>query len=416
MFAEIITIGDEILIGQTVDTNSAWMAKELNKIGVSLLQIRSIHDEKNSIIDALNTVDPRSKLILMTGGLGPTKDDITKKVLADYFGTRLKRDPIILKKIEDWFMERGREVLESNRQQADLPEDATILPNELGTASGMWFEKDGQVFVSMPGVPYEMKGLMSDHVLPKVKESFELPAIYYRTVMTEGRGESYIAEQISEWEATLDAKDVSIAYLPSPGMVKIRLGSMGNDLEELKARVDQEVENLYQLIPEIIYGENDISQEAAIALQLRQRKLRIGTAESCTGGYLAHLFTSVPGSSEYFMGSVISYDNQVKIDQLKVDPSILESKGAVSQEVVEQMAKGLRTQLKLDVTLATSGVAGPDGGSEEKPVGTVWIALASAEEVYSKKFTFEKDRDRNIKRASLAALGMLRRYLNGKLF
>jgi len=416
MLAEIITIGDEILIGQTVDTNSAWIARELNKIGVSLLRIRSIKDERESIVEALDTVSPDASLVLMTGGLGPTRDDITKKVLADYFNTELKRDPEILQRIEDFFIQRGRDILESNRMQADLPVDAIILPNLMGTASGMWFEKDQKIFVSMPGVPYEMKGLMEREVIPRIKENNELPSIYYRTVMTEGVGESFLADRISDWEESLTAKNISIAYLPSPGTVKIRLGAKGENLEDLKKKVDAEIESLYAQIGSHIFGENDISQEDAIADMLLKSRLSISTAESCTGGYLAHLITSVPGSSAYFNGSVISYSNEVKISQLNVRPEDLESNGAVSKEVVEQMAKGVRKKLATDIALATSGIAGPDGGTEEKPVGTVWISLAAKEGVFSKQFLFEKNRDRNIRRSALAALSMLRRYLDGRLF
>lgn len=416
MLAEIITIGDEILIGQTVDTNSAWIAKELNKIGISLSQIRSIQDKRESIIHALDNVEPESELVLMTGGLGPTKDDITKKVLADYFETTLKRDPVTLHKIEQFFIQRGREILETNRMQADLPASALILANDLGTASGMWFEKNGKVYVSMPGVPYEMKGIMSNEVLPRLEEKFKLPAIYYRTIMTEGIGESFLADMISDWESNLDSKEISIAYLPSPGTVKVRLGAIGHNFDLLKQKVDAEVDEFYKMVPNYIFGENDISQEEAIAELLNASSKTISTAESCTGGYLAHLLTSIAGSSNYYMGSVISYSNEVKVRQLGVKQTDLDSKGAVSQEVVEQMAKGVREKLSTDISMATSGIAGPDGGTEDKPVGTVWIALAAPEGVFSKKFIFERDRGRNIRRSSMAALSMLRRYLKGNLF
>lgn len=415
MQAEIITIGDEILIGQTVDTNSAWMAKELNQIGISIAQIRSIKDEENSIVNALNLVSSEVQLVLMTGGLGPTKDDITKRVLAEYFHTSLERNQEVLEKIEAYFLERHREILESNRRQADLPIDAEILDNPLGTASGMWFQKDGKVYISMPGVPYEMKGLMSNQVIPRLSQRFELPKIYYRTVMTEGIGESFLAEIISEWEASLVAEGISIAYLPSPGIVKIRLGSEGGNTEEIRKKVDRKVAELYEMVPQYIFGENDTSAEEAIGKLLRQEGKSISTAESCTGGYLAHLFTSVPGSSDYFKGSIISYANEVKFNSLGVNRDQLMREGAVSQVVVEQMAQGARRALNTDFALATSGVAGPDGGSEEKPVGTVWIALASEEGVYAKRFSFEKNRSRNIRRAALAAISMLRRAILGQL-
>jgi len=415
MFAEIITIGDEILIGQTVDTNSAWMAQVLNRLGIELLQSRSVSDTEESIIKALNSVDPQSQLILITGGLGPTRDDITKRVLAEYFGSKLERNQEVLEKIEEFFTERGRQILESNRRQADLPNLATILPNPLGTASGMWFEKEEKIYVSMPGVPYEMKGLMSNEVLPRIREQFDLPKIYYRTLMTEGIGESFLAEIIQDWEAQLSEKSISIAYLPSPGVVKIRLGAKGSDEAEIKDRVDHEIETLYKLIPSYVFGENDISMQEAIAYKLKSSERSLSTAESCTGGYLAHLLTSVPGSSVYFKGSVIAYANEIKINHLGVEASKIETDGAVSKSVIRQMAEGARKHLQTDISLATSGVAGPDGGSDEKPVGTVWIALAAKEGVYSKKYTFEKDRGRNIRRSALAALSLVRRYLDGQL-
>lgn len=415
MNAEIITIGDEILIGQTIDTNSAWIAQQLNQIGVCISQSKSISDNRESIIKALNQVEDETALVLMTGGLGPTKDDITKRVLTEYFGTELKRNSDVLQKIDDYFIQRGRDVLESNRRQADLPIAATILHNPLGTASGMWFEKNGKIFVSMPGVPYEMKGLVRNEVMPRLKEKFILPSIYYRTVMTEGVGESFLADQISDWEDSLSDKNISIAYLPSPGIVKIRLGAKGDSKTEIQEKVDREIENLYQLIPNYIFGENDISPEDSIAVLLKEKMFTLTTAESCTGGYLAHLLTSVPGSSEYFLGSIISYSNEIKEAELAVAHRDIEEHGAVSKEVVEQMARGARTKLKSDIALATSGVAGPDGGTDEKPVGTVWIAIAAKEGVYSKQFTFEKNRSRNIRRSALAAISMLRRYLNGQI-
>ncbi|MAY84833.1 MAG: competence/damage-inducible protein A [Flavobacteriales bacterium] len=415
MFAEIITIGDEILIGQTVDTNSAWMAQNLNRMGVELIQSRSVSDKEASIIKALDSVDTQSQLILITGGLGPTRDDITKRVLSEYFGASLVRNQEVLEKIEDYFSQRGRQILESNRRQADLPDKATILPNPLGTASGMWFEKGDKIYVSMPGVPYEMKGLMTNEVLPRIKERFDLPKIYYRTLMTEGIGESFLAEIIQDWESSLTDKGISIAYLPSPGVVKIRLGAKGNDEAEIKEKVDFEIQQLYKLIPSYIFGENDISMPEAISPKLKKSGKTISTAESCTGGYLAHLITTIPGSSDYFKGSVIAYSNEVKMAQLEVKKADLDANGAVSEAVIRQMAEGARKHLQTDLALATSGVAGPDGGSDEKPVGTVWIALAAKEGVYAKKYTFEKNRSRNIRRASLAALSLVRRYLDGQL-
>ncbi len=415
MLAEIITIGDEILIGQTIDTNSAWMGKELNAIGVKISRITSVQDSREAILEALNLVSKEVQLILITGGLGPTKDDITKKVLTHYFGGHLVRNEEVLLKIENFFRLRNREMLEVNRQQADLPNNAIILQNDFGTASGMWFEKNNQIFVSMPGVPYEMKHLVKDRVIPKIKELHHLPAIYHKTIMTEGVGESFLVEIIKDWENSLNALSIKVAYLPSPGIVRIRLTAEGENRDELQNRVNKKAEELNSLVPQYIFGEDDVLMEESIGEQLQKEKKTIATAESCTGGYLAHLFTSVSGSSNYFLGSIISYANEVKQNALGVEADDILKHGAVSQTVVEQMAIGVRERMNSDFALATSGVAGPNGGSDEKPVGTVWIAISSKDGVYSKKFLFEKNRERNIRRSALAAISMLRRTLNGDL-
>lgn len=410
MEVELITIGDEILIGQTIDTNSAWMAKQLIQIGLKISVITSIKDEHSEIIKALHAAEGRAPLVLMTGGLGPTKDDITKIALCDYFKTELVRNAEVLKRIEQYFSDRGRPILESNREQADLPKACTILSNTLGTASGMWFERGNTIFVSMPGVPYEMKGIMESEVIPRVEKRFSLPALYHKTIMTEGIGESFLAEIIAEWEESLIEENIKIAYLPSPGIVKIRLSAEGgNQIELLQSKVNRKADELKQLVPQYIFGEDDISMQKAIGNLLLQHKKTISAAESCTGGYISHLLTSISGSSEYFLGSVISYSNEAKVKLLNVKREDIEEFGAVSEQVVKQMAVGARAHLGSDFALATSGIAGPDGGSEEKPVGTVWIAIAGEEGVYAKRFLFEKNRQRNIQRASYAALSMIRR-------
>ena len=302
-------------------------------------------------------------------------------------------------------------MLESNNQQADLPKACTVLLNKMGTASGMWFERNNTVFVSMPGVPYEMKHLMSDHVLPKVQEIFQLPAIFHKTIMTEGIGESFLVEIIKDWETSLSAEDVKIAYLPSPGIVRVRLTSMGTEIEPLQEKVNRKAQELHQIIPQYIFGEDDISMEEALGKLLIEKGKTIATAESCTGGYIAHLLTSRPGSSAFYLGGFVSYDNQVKVEVLKVDKDSIEEEGAVSETVVKQMANGARNLLKTDLAIATSGVAGPDGGTDEKPVGTVWIAVASSTGVIAKKFLFEKNRVRNIRRSAMAAMSMVRKVL-----
>lgn len=416
MKVEVITIGDELLIGQTIDTNSAWMAKKLNAIGLKINRINSIADTEAAIINTLEEVEKRSSIILITGGLGPTKDDITKSTLCKFFKTKLLRNQFVLERIEKYFLERGREILESNRSQADLPENCTILTNDLGTASGMWFERNGVIFVSMPGVPYEMKGLMEKQVLPRLKSRFNLPYMYHKTIMTEGIGESFLAKKVEKWESQLHPQGIDIAYLPSPGIVKVRLSVEGKDEPTiLKGKVDRQLIAFKKLAGEYVFGEDDIRPEEAIAVELNKLGKTIVTAESCTGGNIARLLTSVAGSSAYFLGSVITYTNQLKSKLLQVKEEDLKKYGAVSKSVVTQMAEGAREHLDSDYALATSGIAGPDGGSEEKPVGTVWIALASKKGTIAKKFNFEKSRERNITRASLAALSLLRRVLNGSI-
>jgi nicotinamide-nucleotide amidase len=321
----------------------------------------------------------------------------------------------VLERIEVYFKSRGRDILETNRQQADLPKACTLLLNEMGTASGMWFEKNGKVFVSMPGVPYEMKHLMSERVLPMLQEQFDLPNIYHKTIMTEGIGESFLVEIIRNWESATALDNIRIAYLPSPGIVKVRLSVEGNNISKLKAKVDKRSKELVSLVPEYVFGEDDILMEVALGNRLRKAGKTIATAESCTGGYIAHLLTSVAGSSDYFLGSIVSYSNKIKTQLLGVQETLLEEHGAVSREVVEQMAMGVREKMDTSYGLATSGIAGPEGGSEEKPVGTVWIALSTEDGVFSKKFNFEKNRKRNIRRAALAALSMLRREMDGLL-
>jgi len=414
--ALIITIGDEILIGQTIDTNSAWIGNKLNEIGIEIDQILSVRDREDAIIEALEfAINKRFPLVILTGGLGPTKDDITKKVLCKFFDTSLEMNAEILLKIESYFKARGRDILDTNRQQAALPKNCVILPNNLGTASGMLFEKDNSMVVSMPGVPYEMKGIFEEQLIPHLKSNFDLPAIYHKTIMFEGIGESFLAEKIKDWEESLNAEAIKIAYLPSPGVVKVRLTAMGNKMESLQEKVNRKAKELSALMPKFIFGEDDIKLEETISEILNNSGKTISTAESCTGGYIAHLLTSVAGSSNYFKGSIVSYANEVKENQLGVSSSDLENFGAVSKEVVEQMATGVRSRLKTDYAISTSGVAGPTGGTEVKPVGFVWIAIASKHQVISKKFQFEKDRARNIRRTAMSALNMLRREVENEL-
>lgn len=409
--ASILTIGDELLIGQTINTNAAWIGRELALVNIRVTKSLTISDEKSEIIAALDSLLQETDILIITGGLGPTKDDITKYTLAEYFSMNLVRNTEVLRKIEDYFKIRGREMLEVNRQQADLPEHCRVVENKNGTASGMWFERGNKIIVSMPGVPYEMKAMMSETVIPELVKLFQPVTVFHRTILTQGIGESFLAEILKDWETDLRSNGHSLAYLPSPGIVKLRVSSGGKKIEELKSIVDGYCEKLYELIPEWIYGEGEDLLEEVVGKILTKNKKTLSTAESCTGGYISHLLTSVSGSSNYYWGSVISYSNQVKMEHLKVDKEILSRQGAVSQEVVEQMAKGVKEKMKTDYSIAVSGVAGPDGGSAEKPVGTVWIAIGTPEGVVSKKFLFENNRERNIRRAALTSLNMLRKLL-----
>lgn len=411
--AEIISIGDELLIGQTINTNAGWMGEQLALIGIRAKRVLTIGDDRQEILDAL--ANAQSHIVLITGGLGPTKDDITKHVLCDFFGTRLVRHPEVEARVVDIFVKMGRDpkdILEVNRAQADLPESCTVIPNDKGTASGMWFERNGKVYVSMPGVPYEMKVIMSSGVLPKLKEKFVPPTIVHRTLLTTGLGESMLAKRIEDWEDSLEAERIKLAYLPSPGIVKLRLSTYADaDGTSAHERVDRKAAELYERIPELIYGEGDERLPRVIGRILKERAQTLSLAESCTGGFVSHLITSIPGSSAYFTGGVVSYANAVKMEELGIPSDMLELNGAVSQPVVEKMATGVRTALRTDWSVAISGVAGPDGGTPEKPVGTVWIAVAGPDGVISTKVNFPGTRDLVIERSALAGLNLLRKRL-----
>ena len=408
--AEIISIGDELLIGQTMNTNAGWMGEQLSLIGIRPVRVRVIADDREAILTALST--STADVVLLTGGLGPTKDDITKQVLCEFFDTRLVRHPHIEAAIAGFFRSIAREPLEVNLAQADLPESCTVVPNDRGTASGMWFGKESRVFVSMPGVPYEMKAMMEKHVLPELRRVFNPPSIVHRTLLTTGLGESHLAQRIAAWEDSLAQEGIKLAYLPSPGLVKLRLSTYANnDPTGARDRVAQKAEQLYRLIPELIFGEGEERLELVVGRLLKENGQTLSTAESCTGGYVSHLITSVPGSSAYFIGGVVSYANAVKMEELGIPSDMLELNGAVSQPVVERMAQGVRQALKTDWSIALSGVAGPDGGTEEKPVGTVWMAVAGPDGVQAAKVYLPGTRDLVIKRSALAVLNMLRKSL-----
>ena len=411
MRAEIITIGDELLIGQVVDTNSAFIATKLNEAGIYVHQITSVSDNKEHIIEALGNAAQKADIILITGGLGPTNDDITKLTLCEYFKVGLRFDEEAYKDVEHMFKVRGREVTEVNRKQAELPENCVALRNKNGTAPGMWFDVNGKIYISMPGVPYEMKALMEDEVIPKLQNQFTLPVIVHRNVLTIGIGESFLAEKIAAWEASLANDKIKLAYLPSIGMVRLRLSTIGEDRNLLEKNVQRKINELQSLVGEFIFGyETDTLQEI-VGKVLKERKQTIATAESCTGGYISHLITSIAGSSDYYVGSVITYSYEIKTLELNINADLLNTKGAVSQEVVEQMASEVRRKFKTDYSIAVSGIAGPSGGTPEKPVGTVWIAIATPQRVFSKRFQFANNRLRNIQMTANAALNLLRKDL-----
>jgi len=413
--SEIITIGDEILIGQVIDTNSAFLASELNKIGISVIQITSVPDISENIKASLNAASVRADLIICTGGLGPTSDDITKHTLAEYFNTRLVVNPYAIDSIRALLEARGVNVNERNLKQAELPEKCEVLHNSAGTAQGMWFIKDGKLYVSLPGVPYEMKAIWYEELEIRLKERFQLPPIQHLTILTHGVPESKMADMIHDWEAGLPA-NLRLAFLPSPGILRLRItGRPLGDAAQLKAQIDNEASKLRDIIGKHIFGYNDDRLEVVLGRQLKENKATFSTAESCTGGMISSMITSVPGSSEYYKGGVIAYSNEIKTSELSVSPYTLIMNGAVSQAVVEQMADGVRRRFNTDFSVAVSGIAGPDGGTEEKPVGTTWIAVATKKRIVSAVYNFGDNRDRNIQKASVAALFMLREEILGCL-
>ena len=417
ILAEVVTIGDEILYGQITDTNTQWMSTELDKIGIKTVRKSSVGDQEAQILQIFEEAENRADIVLLTGGLGPTKDDITKKTLCKYFGDELVINEEALGFITDFFTKRGRPMTELNRLQAMVPSKCTYLANKTGTAPGMWFEHKSKanrrtVFVSMPGVPHEMKYLMTNEVIPRLKQYFETPIIYHKMIRTIGVGESFLAEKIENWEDNLP-QHIKLAYLPSFGQVRLRLTAIGENEEVLKQEVQTEIDKVLPLIKDSVFGYDNDDLEVAIGKTLKSKNLTVSVAESCTGGYISHLFTKVAGSSAYFMGGVVSYDNSVKINILGVNAQTIADHGAVSQETVTQMAEGVRKLLKTDFTIATSGVAGPDGGTPEKPVGTIWIACAMEGKTIARKIQMTNQRDTNINYGSVVALNLLRKMLNG---
>lgn len=412
-YATIITIGDELLIGQVVDTNSAWMAQELNKTGIWLKRRVAVGDNRNDIMQALDEESRHADIILITGGLGPTADDITKPVLCDYFGGKLVVDEKVLAHVKYLFekvFKRTTPMLERNIKQAEVPDVCTVLHNARGTAPGMWFEKDGKVYVSMPGVPHEMKGLMTDLVLPKLQTHFIMSSIVSRTLLTFGIGESFLAERIKDFEAALPSY-IKLAYLPNYGMVRLRLTGTGKTAEEITPQVQTQFDALLKLLPDVLVTDKDEPMEKVIGNLLLARKKTMATAESCTGGYIAHRITANAGSSEYFKGSIVSYANEVKQTLLQVPVSYFTTVGAVSEEVVKDMVKGVLEKIHADYAIAVSGIMGPGGATAEKPVGMVWVAVGNREKTVTRLFNFRFDRARNIEMTAVNALNLLRQFI-----
>jgi nicotinamide-nucleotide amidase len=407
VLAELLTIGDEILYGQIVDTNSQWMSVELDKAGIKVIRKTTVGDQADEILTAFLEAESRADIILITGGLGPTSDDLTKPLLAQYFNCELKIHEGALAEITGFFKSRGREMTELNRQQAALPICCTKITNPIGTAPGMWFEKNGKVFMAMPGVPHEMKKMMTERVIPKLKEKFKTPNIYHRVIRTIGIGESFLADKISSWEKSLPSH-IKLAYLPSLGEVKLRLTGYSDSSSQLETEINELVEKLQPMASEYIYGYGDETIEVVIGKMLRERKLTLSMAESCTGGYLSHLITSVPGCSDYFLGSMVPYAYEIKMRQLGVKPEVLEKYGAVSEPTIIEMANIVRAKFNTDIGVATSGIAGPGGATAEKPVGMVWIAYSDKHQTITKKLQISADRSINIKMASAAVLNLIR--------
>lgn len=416
MTAYLLTIGDEILIGQIVDTNSAWMSRQLNLQGIRVVGKSSVGDVREAIVEGLEHALALADIVLTTGGLGPTKDDITKRTIADWLGSDMVFHEETYERIVGYFTKIGRATPPVMRQQAIVPEQADILPNKVGSAPGMWFERAGKVLVSMPGVPFEMEYLMQAEVLPRLKAKFPGRPIAHRTLQTAGEGESNIAQRIAHFEENLPP-NVKLAYLPALGAVRLRLSGIWEEdpteqsANRLREQMDSLQSDLQALIPDLVFGYEDDTLQAVVGKLLQERGLQLGTAESCTGGYVAHQITLTPGASAWYPGSVVTYSYAMKTRMLGVRPDTLQQYGAVSEETVREMALGALERLGVDIALSISGIAGPDGGTPDKPVGTVWMAVASRERVVAQKHLFGRDRLKNIQLTGVYALNMVRKFL-----
>jgi len=408
--AEIITIGDEILYGQTLDTNSHWISGELDQLGIKVIRKTTVRDLEEHILAAFEEAEKRADVILITGGLGPTNDDLTKPTLAKYFGVEMEMNKAALEEITARYEQAGWELNELNKGQAIQPSGSKKITNELGTAPGIWLEKNNTIFISMPGVPFEMKGMMENEILPKLKEKFIKEKIYHKIIRTGGIPESKLAEKLEDWEKNLP-NHIQLAYLPTLAQVKLRLTAKGIDQKQLENDVAEQLEICLPIIDKYVYSTDNIELEERVGQLLRESGKTISCAESCTGGYLSHLITSVPGSSDYFQGSYVAYSYDIKEKALQVDKKILETQGAVSEEVVIQMAENIRKVFGTTIGVSLSGIAGPGGATQDKPVGTVWIAYSDGVKTEAKKFIFAKDRTLNIKLSAIVALNIVRSNL-----
>ncbi|RZJ65325.1 MAG: CinA family nicotinamide mononucleotide deamidase-related protein [Flavobacterium sp.] len=414
MNAVIVTIGDEILIGQIADTNSQYIAKAFDRIGVNVHEMLSVSDDRQHILDTFSRLQDKANFVVITGGLGPTKDDITKKTLAEYFDDELVSDAGVLSHVEKLFRQftgTDAPLLQVNIDQALVPSKATVLHNEFGTAPGMWLQKGDTVFISMPGVPFEMKGLIDNVVIPKIVKEFERPYIIHKTIMTYGMGESALADKISDWENSLP-EFIKLAYLPSPGRVRLRLSARGKDKTILENAIAQNVESVSKIIPDIITGFDDGQTiEAVLGQQLTKKGLTVSTAESCTGGKIAQVLTSIPGSSKYFKGSVVSYSKDVKIDVLGVSAKTIEQHSVVSEQVAKEMAQNIQKLLKTDYGIGVTGNAGPTSDDTPEEIGIVYIALATPQSVTVERFNFGQPREKVIDRAVNKSFEMLQKEI-----
>ncbi|WP_455585694.1 CinA family nicotinamide mononucleotide deamidase-related protein [Bacteroides sp.] len=409
MFAEIITIGDELLIGQVTDTNSAWMGRELNKAGIEVIRVVSVRDRAEEITEAVDDAMKRVNIVLMTGGLGPTKDDITKQTLCAYFNTELVFSEEVFENVKRVLA--GRIPMNAlNKSQAMVPKDCVVINNRVGSASVSWFERNGKVLVSMPGVPQEMTIVMSEEIIPRLREKFDTDVIVHKTFTVKNYPESVLAEKLEPWEVALP-ESIKLAYLPKPGIIRLRLTGRGKNKAEIQALMELEGGKLENMLGDDILDEADTPLEILVGNLLKKKNLTVSTAESCTGGSIAARLTSIPGSSEYFKGGIVAYSNEIKEALLNVSPDTLEKRGAVSEETVIEMVKGAMKALKTDCAVSTSGIAGPGGGTKEKPVGTVWIAAAYKNEIRTLKQETNRGREMNVERAGNNALLLLQELL-----